>query len=123
MPLNCISSDISALLSPSDFGVEGGAILNGDTANPIQGIFDDEDIETQNGEGVTVLVRQAMFTCSSSDVPNLTEGNTFFINGAEYIVRATSNDGTGIVEAYLERFDLASLSVFETDIYEAGVFQ
>ena len=100
MPMAAIERDIPALLSSADFGEDVGAVRNGDTANPIAGIFDDEDIEEQLGEGATVLTPQAMFTCASSQVPGLAENDTFLIRGNTLVVKFWKDDGTGMVEIF-----------------------
>lgn len=105
MPLPCLEDDLDALFASSDFGEADGAVRNGDTANPIPGIFDDEDVESQNGEGMTVLIPQVTFTCASSKVPDLTEGDLFTIRSVIYTLRFWKDDGTGMVELFFERPD------------------
>lgn len=102
MAMQSLTRDITALLSSSDFGEDVGAVRNGDTANPILGIFDDEDIEEQLGEGVATLTPQAMFTCASSQVPGLARGDTFLIRAKVWTVEFTKDDGTGMVEVFFE---------------------
>lgn len=105
MPLSCLEGDLDTLFASSDFGEADGAVRNGDTANPILGIFDDEDVEAQNGEGVIVLVPQVTFTCASSKVPNLVEGDTLLVRSVTYTIRFWMDDGTGVVTLHLERPD------------------
>lgn len=105
MPMSCLETDLDTLFASSDFGEANGAIRNNDSANPIPGIFDDEDVEAQNGEGITVLVPQVTFTCASSKVPALADGDTFLIRGVEYTARFWMDDGTGVVEIHMERPD------------------
>lgn len=105
MPMSCLETDLDAVFASSDFGEADGAVRNGDTANPISGIFDDEDVETQNGEGITVLVPQTTFTCASSKVPGLADGDTLLVRAKLYTIRFWKNDGTGVVEIHLERPD------------------
>jgi hypothetical protein len=97
-----IARDLPALLSSADFGEDVGAVRNGDAGNPIAGIFDDEDIEEQLAEGMTVLTPQAMFTCASSQVPDLAENDTFLIRGNTFTVKYMKDDGTGMVEIFFE---------------------
>lgn len=103
MVMSCITDDLDALFASSDFGEADGAVRNGDSANPISGIFDDEDVETQNGEGVTVLVPQTTFMCASSKVPDLSNGDTLFVRNKLFTIRFWQDDGTGVITLYLER--------------------
>jgi hypothetical protein len=114
MPRLPLEADLNALFSDQDFGVEGGAIRNGQAGNPIAGIFDEEDVQSQNGEGVEILVRRVTFTCSSSKVPALAEGDTFTINGDNYIARYWMQEDE-IVEIYLEATDIAEVLAPEGD--------
>lgn len=104
MAMSCIDSDLDALFSSSDFGEADGALRNG-VGDPIAGIFDDEDVDTVNGEGVSVIVAQTMFTCASSKVSDPTEGEFFTLRGIDYILRYWKDDGTGTIELYFERPD------------------
>lgn len=105
MPMSCLDTDLDTLFASSDFGEASGAIRNGDTANPIPGIFDDEDVESQNGEGMVILIPQSMFTCASSKVPDPDEGDTFLIRSVEYTLKFWKDDGAGVIELFLERPD------------------
>lgn len=98
-----ITGDIPALLSSSDFGEDDGAVRNGDTGNPIPGIFDDEDVEQTLGEGMTVIAPQACFTCASSQVPDLVKGDIFTIRGDDYTVEFWKDDKTGMVDIFFEK--------------------
>lgn len=105
MPMSCLETDLDTVFASSDFGEADGAIYDGVTATPVKGIFDDEDVETQNGEGITVLVPQTTFTCASSKVPGLADGKTLLVRGVTYIIRFWKDDGTGVVELHLEKPD------------------
>lgn len=105
MPMRCLETDLDAIFASSDFGEADGAIRASDPNNPISGIFDDEDVETQNGEGVTVLVPQTMFTCASSKVPDLSDDEVFTIRSVNYTLRYWKDDGAGTVELFFERPD------------------
>jgi len=105
MPMSCLETDLDTIFASSDFGEADGAVRNGDVANPIPGIFDNEDVETQNGEGATILAPSAMFTCALSKVPNLADGDTLLIRGVTYIIRSWMRDGANTVELFLEAPD------------------
>lgn len=102
MPMSCLNNDLDAVFASSDFGEAIGAVRNGDMVNPISGIFDDEDVESQNGEGLTVLVHQVTFHCSSSKVPDPADGDTFLIRDTLYELRYWMDDGAGTITLYLE---------------------
>lgn len=104
MPMSCIEDDLMALFSSDDFGEECGAIRNG-VGDPIPGIFDDEDVEQQNGEGAVILVPQVSFCCSSSKVPDLRESEVFTIRETDYVLRFWQDDGVGLATLYFERPD------------------
>ena len=102
MPLTCLDTDLDVLFASSDFGEADGAILNGDTANPIPGIFDDGDVEAQGEGDLTVIVNQTTFTCRSSKIPDPNQGDTLTINGTDYTLQYWNDDGTGVIELFLE---------------------
>lgn len=110
MPMKCLQTDLPTFFAAEDFGEDVGAIWNGDTSNPISGIFDDEDVEAQNGEGVPVLIPHVTFTCAKADIPNLTEGDTLVIRSTLYFVRSWMNDGAGVIEIMLEKGDPVALT-------------
>ena len=100
MPLSCTGRDLAAALS-THFEVDGGAVRNGDTGNPIAGIFENSDVVEENGENPGVIVAQAVFTCELSKVPNLANGDTFLISGVTYTARNWMRDDD-IVDIYME---------------------
>ena len=102
MPLACLETDLDTIFSTSDFGVETPAILNGNGSDPLMGIFDDEHIEAQNGEGITVLIPETTFTCSSSKITTIAEGQSFTAEGNDYTVRMWKHDGAGVSTIWLE---------------------
>lgn len=102
MAMSCLETDLTVLFGSSDFGETDGAVRNGDTASPIPGIFDDEDVERENGEGVTIIQSQITFTCASSKVPSLADGDVMSIRGVDYNVRYWEDDGSGVVVIYME---------------------
>lgn len=97
MPGAFIADDMTALLAESDFGVI--ATYGG---SQVPGILDQGDIEVQNGEGATMIVRECSFTGRSADFPSIAEGDTLIINASTYTVRTWMDDGTGEIEIILE---------------------
>lgn len=97
-----IANDLATIFASSDFGeAENSVTLAGVTIR--YGIFDDGDIDVQMGEGVAQIVPQPMFTCPSSQVPNIADGQIMVIRTESFTVKNWKNDGTGIITIYLER--------------------
>ena len=103
MVMSCLERDLGVMLSEDSFGVGGGAVWDGDSSAPVPGIFDDEDVEHERGDGAAVLVPQVTFTCAASAMPELEEGDTLMINCVNYTVRFWQNDGEGVRTIFLER--------------------
>ena len=97
-----LTDDLSLVFSTGDFSVAGTYTPSGGSPVTVNGIFDDEDIEVDQGDGGMVLQRSAKFTCSSSDVTSVAEDDAFTINSVSYTVAFFKDDGTGVVEIYLE---------------------
>jgi len=97
MPGAFITGDMTALLAQSDFGVI--ATYGG---SQVPGIFDNGHVEVQNGEGVTMIVRECSFTGRSADFPSIAEGDTLVISGLTYTVRTWVDDGAGEIEIIVE---------------------
>lgn len=95
------SRDIGALLASSDFGeASGDVVYNGSV---IDGIFDDEDVEFQLGEGVPEIHHQCVFTGRSADFTCIAEGDVLTIRGTVFIIRNWKDDGTGMIEVFMEK--------------------
>lgn len=99
MPGQFITGDIDALFVSLEFG-EATATYQG---SPVVGIFDDEDIEAQMGEGVTEIIHQPTFTGKSADFSGISDGHTMVIIGETFRVKNWKDDGTGVIEVFLER--------------------
>lgn len=102
MVMRCIETDLDTMFSPNDFGEDVGAVRNGDSAHPIPGIFDDEDVEVTGEDGQVVLIASASFACRLSLVPNLADGDTLLVRGTTYTIRYWKRDGAGQVDLFLE---------------------
>lgn len=96
-----LTEDLSVVFSASDFAVTATYTPVGGSASSVMGIFDDEDIEVDTGEGV-ILQHSARFTCASDDVTGVSEDDTIVIGGKNYRVAYTKDNGTGVVELILE---------------------
>lgn len=100
-----IADDFETLFAASDFGVaEGSALYKGAA---VSGIFDDEDVEVQTGEGEASIMPQTTFTTSTSQVPldGLAEGDPMVVDGTNYQVKNWKHDGTGELILYLRLVD------------------
>ena len=98
MPGAFLTTDLASLFVSSEFGE--AATYQG---SPVQGIFDDEDVEVQMGEGVTEIVHQPMWTGRSADFTGIADGHTMVIRSATFRVKNWKDDGTGVIEVFLER--------------------
>lgn len=99
MPASFITSDITHMTDSSIFG-ESDATWK---TISVAGIFDDEDVEVQMGEGVGQIVPQPMFTGLTSDFPGIADGDAMVIGGQNFKVKNWKQDGTGQIEIFLER--------------------
>lgn len=98
MVASFIANDVAHVTDSSVFGES--ATWKGAT---VVGIFDDEDIEIQMGEGVAQIVPQAMFTGKTSDFPGIADGDAMVIRGVTFEVVNWKRDGTGQIELFLKR--------------------
>lgn len=97
-----ITGDLSAIFASSDFGeAENAVTWKGD---PVDGcIFDDEDIKIDLGEGVGEIAHQAMITGPSASFSGIAEDDVIIARGVTYHVKYWMDDGSGVIEIYLER--------------------
>lgn len=95
-PASFIENDLSALFSVADFSVPV-TTPNGETT----GVFEDKDVEVDDGQGGIVIQRVKMLTCRSS--AGIAIGDTLTIEGAQYTARVPEDDGGGVVVWHLER--------------------
>ena len=97
MPIS-LNEDILTLLDLDDFAVaatyEGGLI---------NGIFDNETVPVDAGGFAQVHQEQPRFTCRTSDLPDIAEGQAIVISGLTYDIKAWVHDGTGVTTLQLER--------------------
>jgi hypothetical protein len=97
-----LTDDLSTVFDTVDFSVVGTYTPDGGSATSINGIFDDEDLEVDVGEGSLILQRSAKFTCASGDVIGIAEGDALTVASVDYIITYFKDDGTGVTETYLE---------------------
>ena len=69
----------------------------------IIGIFDNEDAEAQMADGTIRIVPQCVFTGRSEDVFGIAEGDEIVIDNVVYSVRYWMDDGTGMIDVYMEK--------------------
>jgi len=99
MPGQFITDDLSVLFASSEFG-EATATYEGSS---VMGIFDDEDVEAQMGEGVAEIIPQPMFTGRTSDFSGIARDQTMVIQSETFRIKNWKQDGTGMIEVFLER--------------------
>jgi hypothetical protein len=102
MPIN-LNDDILLLLDVDDFAVSGTFTkADASSQSTILGIFDNETVPVEAGGFTTVHEQQPRFTCRTSDIPTVAEGDTLLINSVTYTIRAWVHDGTGVTTLQLE---------------------
>lgn len=94
-----LDDDIPSFFASSDFG-EANAVYGGNT---VKGIFDDEDVEVQMGEGVAEIIPQPMFTATASDFSSIAREQTLEVAGETFLIKNWKRDGTGLIEIFLKR--------------------
>jgi hypothetical protein len=97
-----LTGDLTALFDTDAFADTATYTPSGGSASTIYGILDDEDLELEMGDGRRVLQASAKFTCASSDVTGVAEGDALTVGGSDYTVAYSKDDGTGVIELYLE---------------------
>ena len=101
MPGSFLEDDLTSLFASPDFGEADGTVTwAGVTISG--GIFDDEDIELQLGEGVTEIAHQARFTGPSAEFVGIRDNDPMTIRGRQFRVKNWKDDGTGVIEIFLE---------------------
>lgn len=98
------AADLATILSVDEFAVTAtrwGANLIGQST--VVGIFDNETVPVDAGGFVPVHQEQPRFTCRTADVDGIAEGDTLFVSGVEYTIRAWVHDGTGVTAIRLEK--------------------
>lgn len=98
--MKCLATDATALFSSNEFGEDAvvrwrGFIVPG-------AIFDDEDIQVELGEGVGEIVHQSVLTAPSAYFVGIAEGDEIEVRGEQYLAKYWKDDGTGIIEVFLE---------------------
>ena len=92
------ASDLAAILSVDEFAVS--STFNGAA---VSGVFDNETIPVETGGYVSVHQEQPRFTCRTSDIVGIAEGQAVVISGVTYVVKAWVHDGTGVTVVQLEK--------------------
>lgn len=96
-----IQDDLPFLFASTDFGEADNAVTwKGD---PVSGIFDDDDVEVQLGEGVGEIIAQPTFTGSTADFDGIADGDVMVIRGDTFKVKNWKAERDGTIEIFLER--------------------
>lgn len=102
MPMSCLETDLRTIFGSSDFGELSGSVTwKGQVIE--SGIFDDEDVQIELGEGVGEIAHQASFTGASADFPGIADGDVVTVSGDNFTVKNWIDDGTGVITIMLER--------------------
>lgn len=101
MPGSFLQNDLAQLVASSDFGeAAGSATWKGVV---VSGIFDDDDVEVQLGEGPTEIVNQPTFMGIASDFSGIADGDVMVIRGSTFTVKNWMEESDGMIEIFLER--------------------
>ncbi len=101
MPGSFIQNDLPLLFASSDFGeADGSATWKGVS---VSGIFDDDDVEVQMGEGVGEIIPQPTFIGNTADFPGIADGDLMVIRGETFKVKNWKSERDGVIEIFLER--------------------
>lgn len=102
MAMKCIVSDVPNLLSDRYFGETAGSVV-WEGASLDNAVFDDEDIEVDSETGMVEILHQSVLIVPSSDVIGIKEGDSISVSSVPYTVKFWKDDGTGMIEIYMER--------------------
>lgn len=101
MPLPLVS-DLATILSTDEFAVSATYTPSGGSASTVNGVFDNETVPVDAGGFVQVHEEQPRFTCRTSDVSGVSDGDNIVISAISYTIRAWVHDGTGVTILQLE---------------------
>ena len=96
-----ITDDLSALLNSADFA---DSVVWAQGNKNIDGVFDDDEIEVDTGNGNTHLQRIARIVTKTSHA--VADGDHITHDGTRYKVEWQQDDGTGMVTLYLQKAPL-----------------
>lgn len=102
MPGAFLQDDLPFLFASSDFGEADGTGSPTWKGTAVSGIFDDDDVEVQMGEGVAEIVPQPMFSGSASDFVGIADGDAMVIRGETFTVKNWKIEA-GVIEIFLSR--------------------
>lgn len=100
--LLCLATDLATVFSSSDFAEDVGTVTLDGLPLGGTGIFDNADAEVSMGEGPSQIAQVPMFTCASSLVSNIADGQVMVIRTKSYRVTHWKDDATGVIMIYLE---------------------
>ncbi len=99
MVASSFDRDLKSVLTPKEFGQDGGILWNGVTIE--DAIFDDEDREVSTGEGVIHIMPVPMIIGRTSDFVGIAGGQLVTVGTKEYTVSNWQTDGSGMIEIML----------------------
>lgn len=100
------AADRLSFLNTDEFGTVATyeALSTPGVTIDVTGIFDAAHLAVDVGSGVPVSSANPIFTCRSADLTGGgAQGDSFTINGTEYLARDIQPDGTGMTVVELER--------------------
>lgn len=101
MPMPCLLTDLTTVFSDDAFGETLGSVRWRGVV--ITGaIFDDEDVDVSIGEGVGEIQHQAVLAAPAAQFPGIADGDPVIARGRSFRVKYWKDDGTGVIEIWLE---------------------
>ncbi len=100
--LAALTDDLDTIFSTDDFAIDVTFTPAGGSAVTINGIFDDEDVEVEQGDEM-VIIHQTKLTCPKSYVLGVANGDAITANSVAYTVRFIKDDGWDVYELFLEK--------------------
>ena len=96
------TDDLDEFFKTAHFATSVTYTVSGGSPATILVIFEDESANTDQLTQEVYNTRPAV-TCRASDVPSITNADTFTINSTTYYVRKVLPDGTGLTKAELSK--------------------
>lgn len=95
--------DLGDFFVLDDFAIEAKFIQVGKSVKIIRGIFDNPQIARGMNNEFEITIPQPKFTCRTTDIPNVEDGDKLKIGSVEYYIRVQINDGEGVSTLSLEK--------------------
>lgn len=95
--------DLGAFFILEDFAISVNFLQNDVVIGSVLGIFDNPQISRGINQDFDITIPQPRFTCRTTDLPSVQEGDKLSINSVQYYIRVQINDGEGVSTLSLEK--------------------